>query len=446
MATMATEMGMTVGESRLSPPAKRRKSDELDKTEGVVIPGLSNIPDCSQDTVDWCPNVFGALLADTSTHDVTFKTSDGGRVSAHRLIVAAGSPVFHAMLCGNMKESSQKEIKVQSVDGETLSCLLAFVYTGKVNVSSKRIEKVLDAAHYFNVASLEDKLINFIVNSLNLVNIFAIISFARSSKFPQLFKRCLSFMYNHADKIAFNANFKHLSSEIVLTFCKSSELKIKEVKLFLAVVEWYNYQDQLPETIIKSMFQEIRYPLMSEADLINIVRPTKMVDPALYTAALEYHLLPGKYKGSISQIIVRKYPPHDFKCINMSVIENDSGIEIFKTGKRNGLCTILVYPTQQQPVCFKIVLRQVSTDCSCIYFVTRSYYSRCRLLEVNDCTDGIWFHNLYAQQEINGVISVTGSVINTTIDGVTRITPKHSVVYFCIHMNRQNDILHFLFT
>jgi len=117
------------------------------------------------------------------------------------------------------------------------------VYTGKVNVTSKCIEKVLDAAHYFNVASLENKLIDFIVNSLNLANIFSIISFARSSKFIQLYESCLSFMYNHADKLALSPSFKHLSSEIVPWFCKSSELRISEIKLFLAVVERCFYHD-----------------------------------------------------------------------------------------------------------------------------------------------------------------------------------------------------------
>ena len=441
---MTTEMAPGVGE--LAPPAKRRKRDEFDKAEETLKPGLSNIPDCTLDTVDWCPTVFGALLSDTSSHDVTFMTSDGGRVSAHRLIVAASSPVFQAMLCGNMKESYQKEIEMPSVDSETLSSLLAFLYTGKVDVASQSIEKVLDAAHYFNVAPLEDKLIDFIANSLNLTNIFDIVSFARSSKFTQLYERCLSFMFNHADKVAFNTNFNHLSSEIVLTFCKSSELRINEIKLFLAVNEWCLYQDQLPETVKTRIFQEIRYPLMSETDLINIVRPTEMADPALYTAALEYHLLPDKYRGPSNQIAIRKCPPHDYKFVNMSVIENDNGIQIFKTSKRNGLCAILVYRTQKQPVCFKILLQEVDTVYSCIYLVTRSYSSRYRLLQVDDCTRGVGFHNLHAQQEINGVISVTESVISTTINGITRITPKHSVVYFCIHMNHQDDMLHFSFT
>ena len=42
-------------------------------------------------------------------------TSDGGSVGSHRAIVAAVSPVFHAMLYGNMKECREKENKLSLV-------------------------------------------------------------------------------------------------------------------------------------------------------------------------------------------------------------------------------------------------------------------------------------------------------------------------------------------
>ena len=77
------------------------------------------------------------LLGDPSIHDVTFKTSDGGSVSAHRIIVAAGSPVFHVVLCGKVKGNSEKEIEVPSVDTETFSTVVSFLYTGVATVRSR---------------------------------------------------------------------------------------------------------------------------------------------------------------------------------------------------------------------------------------------------------------------------------------------------------------------
>jgi len=115
---------------------------------------------------------FGPLLEDSSTHDVVFKTSGGGSVSAHRLIVTAGSPVFRAMLYGNMRESNQKEIELPTTDTATLNKLLTFLYTGKVDVDSDGIVQLLEAAHYFDIASLVTILIDFFRKSLLVKDIF----------------------------------------------------------------------------------------------------------------------------------------------------------------------------------------------------------------------------------------------------------------------------------
>ena len=172
-------------------------------------------------------------------------------VTAHRAIVAAGSPVFRAMLYGKMRESSQKEIDLPTTNTETLKNLLVFLYTGKVNVDSKYIVQILDAAHYFNIATLETILVDFVKNSLEVINIFFFVSIATFKKFDHLLEHCLEFMYDHADEVAHNENFKKISSEIILFFCKTSNLNIEELDLFLAVVEWYKHQDQVPETVLR---------------------------------------------------------------------------------------------------------------------------------------------------------------------------------------------------
>jgi len=98
--------------------------------------------DVSLQDANWCVNTFGALLEDPSTHDVVFITSDGGSVSAHWAIIAAGSPMFYVMLYSNMVENNEKEIIVPTVDSVTLRGIFLFIYTGKVDISSKCIIKM----------------------------------------------------------------------------------------------------------------------------------------------------------------------------------------------------------------------------------------------------------------------------------------------------------------
>ena len=60
-------------------------------------------------------------------------------MSGHRAIVTAGSPVFHAMLYGNMKESNEKEVPLPSVDTETFKALLSFTVQTSHNLNASNV-------------------------------------------------------------------------------------------------------------------------------------------------------------------------------------------------------------------------------------------------------------------------------------------------------------------
>jgi len=399
---------------------------------------------------DWCPKAFGALLEDSSTHDVTFKTSDDGSVSAHRVIVAAGSPVFHAMLYGSMKEGSEKEITLPTVDTKTFSNLLKFIYTGMVKVESGCFENLLDAAQFFNVASLEAKVADYITNSLDIKSFFPIVAIACSKKFDQLLEQCMKFMYTNASVISQDSRFNTLSYEVVFEFCKSSELSIKEIDLFLAVNQWYqSNKAELPEAVVESIFQQIRYPLISKADLYDKVRPTKMADSRLYTAALEYHLFPGKFDGLSSQVAKREtsYDHMQVESVftnltpkTIAMTATPSGTVFTKTGKSawNGLCVAKIQLTEQQPVHFKLHMDSCTSYCG-----IRLSVQSCSLNSlVISAPVGVNVDTLNTGQENDGTISISGNTITTKIGGGVMTTQRKSdPIFLCVYMFHTNGVI-----
>ena len=307
---------------------------------------------------EWCYKTFSSLLDDTSTHDVTFKTSDGGSVSGHRAIVAAGSPMLCAMLYGSMKESKEKEIELPSMDTSSLRHLLTFMYTGQVEVTTDECHGLLMAARYFNVAVLETKCIDTIAASLNDINCCKFTIFAVEQQLDVLLKQCYVYMQTHMDKIIHTPEFKCLPAESITEICNNSELCIKELDLFFAVQEWSEYQkDSVPEETIKSIFQLIRYPLIPIANLIEMVGVSSQADPYLYKTALEYHILPSNFSGPQDQIKVRKYY-FDF-CTNsagMFIKHTPKGTLIANQSKEVGhpcKCSAKIHPTESNPVHFK---------------------------------------------------------------------------------------------
>ena len=82
-------------------------------------------------------------------------------------------------------------------------------------------------------------------------------------------------------------------------------------------MEQYKHQDGHNSKVTKSVFQLVRYPLISKSDLIHKIRPVQEIDPVLYTTALEYHLLSEEYFGSPKLINPRRFPP--FEIIFLSI-------------------------------------------------------------------------------------------------------------------------------
>ncbi|KAH1106184.1 hypothetical protein J1N35_009952 [Gossypium stocksii] len=70
---------------------------------------------------------FGQLLKTGKGTDVSFEV-DGEVFYAHKLVLAARSPVFRAQLFGPMKEQNTKQIKVEDIEALVFKALLHFMY------------------------------------------------------------------------------------------------------------------------------------------------------------------------------------------------------------------------------------------------------------------------------------------------------------------------------
>ena len=307
---------MTEPAPALSPYMKKmNRAQQAKQTRS----GFLVVSDVEIQEPNWCSAVLSSLLNDPSTHDVTFKTSDGGSVSAHRVIVAAGSPVLYEML------QDQTSIKLEvDMDTVAFSSLVKYIYTGKVAINSSNLEKILTAANYFKVASLETNIVYCISNLLCTKNVVAITIIANDRNCEELLDQCVEFMCASASDVIRDPNFTKLPDRIILDFCKSSDLNVSELDLFLAVARWQKHNKKA-KTVIKNIFREIRYPLISNVDLVTKVGPTGLADPILYTAALEYHVAAGQYKGPSNQLMERRthgYAPSPMKSPRSNTTTN----------------------------------------------------------------------------------------------------------------------------
>ncbi|KAI5680331.1 hypothetical protein M9H77_01558 [Catharanthus roseus] len=70
---------------------------------------------------------FGQLLESGKGTDVTFEVN-GESFTAHKLVLAARSPVFRAQLFGPMKDQNTQHIRVEDMESPVFKALLHFIY------------------------------------------------------------------------------------------------------------------------------------------------------------------------------------------------------------------------------------------------------------------------------------------------------------------------------
>ncbi|CAN6299408.1 unnamed protein product [Urochloa humidicola] len=151
---------------------------------------------------------FGDLLLSKAGADVQFRVGNK-TFSAHRLVLAARSPVFKAELYGAMKESvSTNVIPIHDMDAEVFSALLTFMYTDtfpemKGQEEYAMVQNLLVAADMYFLERLklicEDKLSKHI-DTDSAVTILAL---AEQHNCPGLKEACLQFVRSskHLDAV-----------------------------------------------------------------------------------------------------------------------------------------------------------------------------------------------------------------------------------------------------
>ena len=62
------------------------------------------------------------------------------KIFAHRVILSACSPYFHAMFTGELAESRQTEVTIRDIDENAMELLIDFCYTSGIVVEESNVQ------------------------------------------------------------------------------------------------------------------------------------------------------------------------------------------------------------------------------------------------------------------------------------------------------------------
>lgn len=107
--------------------------------------------------VQFLSEMIGNLYLNDEFSD-TVLVVQNEKISVHKVILAARSEYFRALLYGGLCESSQNEIELHDTNLIAFKCLLKYIYSGKLSFRNLKEDVILDilGKMYLILAKLEN--------------------------------------------------------------------------------------------------------------------------------------------------------------------------------------------------------------------------------------------------------------------------------------------------
>lgn len=179
------------------------------------------------------------LYLNNDMADVFFVFSnrnDVQRIPAHRLILAAASPVFHQMFYGDLPEDTDVIISDCSFDAFTE--FLQYFYLNEVTLTSDNIFEIIQMAHKYDLTDCVTMCIDFLIEYINYETVFSTLHIALLYEFKELTIVCERLIC--ADpKSAFSTEaFPYCSSTVLKWILSMNGIDCNEGDLLDAAMLW----------------------------------------------------------------------------------------------------------------------------------------------------------------------------------------------------------------
>jgi len=266
--------------------------DEDDGDDGDVLSHHSLISDLKP------------LLFKEKFSDVLFLVGENKEpIYAHKVILAASSPVLASMLYENpdFKDDSKTnedmlKIIIRDTKPDPFKLMLRCIYTDSAEVTVEVVSDAMKIATKYCVDKLHSVCAEFLEDGVNLENACQMFENGVVMMNDPTFG--LSFIEENAKAVITSDGFTDLSKSRLIVLLHSSDLKIKELDLWQSVVRWAkaeckrNKNDDL-KSALNGVIEHIRFPLFNVGELstyvipLNVLSSEQMLELYTYIACKE---------------------------------------------------------------------------------------------------------------------------------------------------------------
>jgi kelch-like protein 18 len=188
---------------------------------------------------------------------------DGQDFSAHKIVLAATIPYFHAMFMNDMVESRNKEIEMKCIDAMALEALINFAYSGRVILDKNNVQSIMIGASFLQLNKVRDACANYLLQGLHPQNALGFRHFADSLGCRTLADSADKYIETYFHEVSQHEEYLNLSLAEVKTLLNKNELRVEsEEQVFEACMRWVKHRESRKE-FLPELLALVRLPLLS---------------------------------------------------------------------------------------------------------------------------------------------------------------------------------------
>jgi len=210
--------------------------------------------------------------------DVTLETQDGGQIRAHRAVLSACSPFFHAMFTSNLSESRNDLVKIWEIDADVLHAIIRYCYASSFEFPAHKILALLCASDQLTMDALFDECSFHLEGQLSASNCLSLRAYAELHNCHRLHKLCIEFVCEHFIDVVTSEEFLSLPCEQLKTLLSMDGLKVsKEEEIYEAVMMWVKHDLQQRQKDFADIMSHVRLPFVSTAYLKQKIEAEELI-------------------------------------------------------------------------------------------------------------------------------------------------------------------------